>query len=343
MNTGLKKTIYAYKAYILMAALGVAAIALILFITSRFLFDSPLSKHLDNTIFEVGAGSSLTTISQQLKIQEIFSFPAAFIIYVRMRGLERSIQPGEYEITGSTTMTTLLQKMINGDRIQYRITLVEGWTLKQALEAIWENKLIDRKIRTTDPKVIARLLELDIDNAEGMIFPDTYFFTKGASDISILNRAYSNLQTTLNEAWGDRLGGLPYSNSYEALIMASIIEKESSASSEKGHIAGVFVRRIELGMRLQSDPTVIYGMKEQYNGDITRNDLEQITPYNTYRINGLPPTPIALAGRESILASVNPLQSEYLYFVSKGDGSHYFSVNLEEHNAAVARFRRTIN
>ena len=341
MSISLAKWVNNYKTLFLVAVLSAVGVTLVMFSISVSLVYSPLLRHSDVQVFEVTSRSSLNNVSQQLVEQKLFRYPLIFSAYARIRGVDRLIQAGEYEITRTTTPASLLQKMIRGDRVQYRITLVEGWTLSQALEEIWRHDSIIREIETSDPRQLAHILQLNTDNAEGMLFPDTYFFSKGATDIDLVKRANENLERILHEAWQNKLNALPYTDPYDALILASIIEKESAAESEKGHIAGVFVRRIELGMRLQSDPTVIYGMGEKYDGRITREDLLELTPYNTYRINGLPPTPIALAGRESIIASVNPLPSDYLYFVSQGDGRHYFSADLEEHNTAVARFRRT--
>ncbi|MBT6058395.1 MAG: endolytic transglycosylase MltG, partial [Gammaproteobacteria bacterium] len=224
--------------------------------------------------------------------------------------------------------------------VQYRVTLVEGWTFQQALEEIWNREKISLELKDKNPLEISRLLGIDQETPEGMLFPDTYFYTKGESDLDLLLRANRRLNEVLNQSWESRLGALPFESSYEALILASIVEKESANNSERGHVAGVFVRRLETGMRLQSDPTVIYGMGDRYQGNIARTDLQEQTDYNTYRISGLPPSPIALAGLESINATLNPLESDYLYFVSRGDGSHQFSSNLEQHNQAVQEFQR---
>ena len=232
-----------------------------------------------------------------------------------------------------------LRKMLAGDTYQYRITHIEGWTLEQALNEIWSDSNIVRELNSSSGELVADSLNLVEESVEGLFYPDTYFFTRGTTDREILIRAYERMKEVLTEAWESRLGALPYNDAYDALIMASIIEKESAEESERGHIAGVFVRRLELGMRLQSDPTVIYGMGDNFDGDIRREDLLEETAYNTYRINGLPPTPIALAGIDSINASLNPLPSDYLYFVSRGNGTHYFSSTLQEHNDAVSRFQ----
>lgn len=250
---------------------------------------------------------------------------------------------GEYELHAGITPAQLLDKIVRGESVQYRITLVEGWTFQQALDALWETENIRSSLINSSPEEIAQHMNLDYENPEGMLYPDTYFYTKGTLDIELLLRANERLNTLLSGAWESRPGALPYANSYEALTMASIIEKESARNSERGLIAAVFVGRLDLGMRLQSDPTTIYGMGDRYAGNIRRADLLEETPYNTYRIDGMPPTPIALSGEASIVAALNPAASDYLYFVARGDGSHQFSRNLEEHNAAVREYQLVPN
>jgi UPF0755 protein len=320
----------------------IAAILIVLILLfvgiSWYRLNSPLSLDTAES-FEVFPGNSLNQVSNELTNLGYLNAPLLFTSWARLTGKASQIKAGEYELISPTTPLQLLDKLVAGDIIQYQLTLVEGWTLQQALEAIWSAPGIIESLKTLSTSDIARVMQLEYPNAEGLFFPDTYFYSKGTQDTEILVRAHEQLKTILEQSWSDRLGALPYESAYEALIMASIIEKESAASSERGHIAGVFIRRLENGMRLQSDPTVIYGLGGRYDGNISRSSLEEATAYNTYRINGLPPTPIALAGRESIEASLNPISSSYLYFVSKGDGSHYFSSTLEEHNAAVRQYQ----
>ncbi len=308
-----------------------------------FYFDRALYRPLPGLdtpqVFEVAPGSSLTRVGESLQSRGLLRSPRLLNGLARLRGVSGQIKPGEYELTPGMSAAQLLDKMVAGDNVQYRVTLVEGWTVAQALDQIWQGNKIQRTLDSYDPARVSALLELEGDNPEGMLFPDTYFYTAGTTDVELLQRSRQQLEAVLSEQWENRLGALPYEDSYDALILASIIEKESAATSERGDIAGVFIRRLERGMRLQSDPTVIYGMGSQFNGDLTRADLQAETPYNTYRIAGLPPTPIALAGLESIRASLNPVESDYLYFVATGDGGHYFSSTLEEHNAAVERFQ----
>ena len=284
---------------------------------------------------EVVAGSSLSRVAMELSKAGYLSSPTLFKLWARLQGVENRIQTGEYELSAGITPAQLLDKIVRGDSVQYRITLVEGWTFQQALEALWNAENIRSSLNNSSPTEIAQRMNLDYENPEGLLYPDTYFYTKGTLDIELLLRANERLDTVLSQAWESRLGALPYANSYEALTMASIIEKESASNSERALIAGVFVARLDLGMRLQSDPTTIYGMGDRYAGNIRRADLLEQTPYNTYRIDGMPPTPIALSGKESIVAALNPSASDYLYFVARVDGSHQFSRTLEEHNAAV--------
>ena len=291
---------------------------------------------------EIVAGSSLSRVAAELAEAGFLRSPTIFKLMARVQGVENSIRTGEYELQPGITPVQLLAKIVNGESVQYRITLVEGWTFEQALQAIWSaDNLVPSLVGLSIAEVSAGM-NLGRENPEGLLYPDTYFYTKGTSDIELLLRASKKLNTVLSAAWAARLGELPYADQYEALTMASIIEKESASNSERGLIAAVFVSRMELGMRLQSDPTVIYGMGDRYAGNIRREDLSEQTPYNTYRIDGLPPTPIALSGEESIVAALNPEQTDYLYFVAKGDGSHHFSRSLDEHNAAVREYQLQI-
>jgi len=301
--------------------------------------NSPIPTLTESTTFEISSGSSLSRVTRDLNSAGFIKHPQFFKALARWRGVESAIKTGEYELSSGLSPAALLTELVEGNIRQYRVTLVEGWTFQQALSAIWSSEKIQRSLTVYEPEEISKLLKLEFSNPEGMLFPDTYFYTSGTTDLQILQRAHARLNNVLSAAWDQRLGALPYSSPYEALILASIIEKESAYGAERGHIAGVFVRRLELGMRLQSDPTVIYGLGEMFDGNLTREHLAQQSAYNTYRIAALPPTPIALAGLDSITASLHPLQSDYLYFVAKGNGEHQFSSTLEEHNAAVRLYQ----
>ena len=323
------------RRHLLIAALTIFIAAALIGYRTLFSEIRLLSADSAPVKIEVVAGSSLSRVAMELSKAGYLSSPTLFKLWARLQGAENRIQTGEYELSAGITPAQLLDKIVRGDSVQYRITLVEGWTFQQALEALWNAENIRSSLNNSSPTEIAQRMNLDYENPEGLLYPDTYFYTKGTLDIELLLRANERLDTVLSQAWESRLGALPYANSYEALTMASIIEKESASNSERALIAGVFVARLNLGMRLQSDPTTIYGMGDRYVGNIRRADLLEQTPYNTYRIDGMPPTPIALSGKESIVAALNPSASDYLYFVARVDGSHQFSRTLEEHNAAV--------
>ena len=323
------------RRHLLIAALTIFIAAVLIGYRTLFSEIRLLSADSTPVKIEVVAGSSLSRVAMELSKAGYLSSPTLFKLWARLQGAENRIQTGEYELSAGITPAQLLDKIVRGDSVQYRITLVEGWTFQQALEALWNAENIRSSLNNSSPTEIAQRMNLDYENPEGLLYPDTYFYTKGTLDIELLLRANERLDTVLSQAWESRLGALPYANSYEALTMASIIEKESASNSERALIAGVFVARLDLGMRLQSDPTTIYGMGDRYAGNIRRADLLEQTPYNTYRIDGMPPTPIALSGKESIVAALNPSASDYLYFVARVDGSHQFSRTLEEHNAAV--------
>jgi len=223
--------------------------------------------------------------------------------------------------------------------VQYNLTLVEGWTFRQVRAAVAKHEKIKHTLDgLSDAEVMDKLGHTGVF-PEGRFFPDTYRFVRGMTDVELLQQAYMRLDEVLAKEWAERSTDLPYRDPYQALIMASLVEKETGIPQERGQIAGVFVRRMRLGMMLQTDPTVIYGMGERYNGKITRADLREPTPYNTYTMTGLPPTPIAMVGREAIHAALNPSNGTSLYFVARGDGSHVFSDDLDDHNSAVREFQ----
>jgi UPF0755 protein len=234
----------------------------------------------------------------------------------------------------------LLTKMLSGDVINYSVTLVEGKTFRDFRRMVEEAAHIDVSTKgMTDAEVMALLGEPD-EHPEGLFYPDTYYYHRDETDIAIYKRAREKLREVLQREWGQRQADLPYKSPYEALIMASIIEKETGSAPERPEIAGVFVRRMKLGMKLQTDPTVIYGLGDRYEGNIFKSHLLEPTPYNTYVIPGLPPTPIANSGTDSIRAALNPAEGDSLFFVARGDGTHHFSATLAEHEAAVVEYQR---
>ncbi|MDT8428821.1 MAG: endolytic transglycosylase MltG [Pseudomonadales bacterium] len=332
------------KNLLIVAAL-LGMLASIMFAAFTYYLHRPLPLD-DTTLIEVPAGSTLNAVARQLHQQGYLEFPAGFILWTRLNGLERQLKPGEYELQPGLTPDTLVGLLVSGKNKQYALTLVEGWTFRQALAAIGrQEKIRTTLVNPTDTELLALFEENDavlsaIPFLEGSLLPETYFYTAGTRDLDILRRAHLALRQTLKAEWATRLGALPYDNPWQALILASIIEKESSINAEKAQIAGVFVRRLELGMRLQSDPTVIYGLGPEYAGVIRTSDLQSAHVWNTYRNNGLPPTPIALSSQQSLHASLNPAAGSSLYFVADGNGGHVFSDTLEAHNAAVQRYRQ---
>ncbi|MDT8311499.1 MAG: endolytic transglycosylase MltG [Methylophaga sp.] len=306
----------------------------------RFL-NTPIEPPADQTIFVIAPGDNLSRISQRLYQQGLSPTPSIYLdLYGRYQGNAAQIKAGEYQIARGTTLPELLQQFIDGKVMQYNLTIVEGMTAQQLLIKLRQHP----KIKATDDKpdlaVIVAALDLPVQHAEGWFLPETYKFPAGTTDIQFLKRAYQNMQAELDKAWVKRAEDLPYKNPYEALIMASIIEKETGIPEERDEIAGVFVRRLEKGMRLQTDPTVIYGLGDTYDGNIRRNDLRADTPYNTYTRDGLPPSPICLPSKEAIHAALHPKQGEYLYFVATGEnGRHKFSTNYHDHQQAVRKYQ----
>lgn len=306
----------------------------------RQYLETPLALPDEAIVVDIGPGRSLQQLANELSNEGYLAWPRAMVLWARWQGFDRRLRSGEYALSADLTPRTLMALLMSGRVVQYPVTFVEGWTARQSLENLWQQEKITTVLTGLSDEEIHAALDTTSPALEGSLFPDTYFYTKGTTDLAILRRASQRLQQVLDEEWQQRAVGLPYESPWQALIMASIIERESGYQAEKQDIAGVFIRRLHKGMRLQSDPTVIYGMGDSYDGVIYRSDLNTTTAYNTYRINGLPPTPIALAGRDSIYASLQPGEGSALYFVSRGDGSHQFSDTLEEHNAAVQQYLR---
>jgi UPF0755 protein len=295
--------------------------------------------------FKVMPGTSFAHLAADLAAQGVVAQPRAWVLYARWTGKAAAVKAGEYEVQPGATARELLAKMVNGQVLLHSFTIVDGWRAQDLLEALRRNADIASTLpqRTSYPLLGAEVmakLGLAGTDAEGQFLPETYRFIGGTTDIDLLRQAHAALMKELETAWRDRDPDLPLRNSYQLLIMASIVEKESGLPQELAKIAGLYLHRLSVGMRLQADPTVIYGLGVQYDGEIHSVDLRTDGPYNTYTRVGLPPTPIALPGAAVIRATARPEKTEALYFVAstKGDGSHVFSATLEQHNAAVAAY-----
>jgi len=286
---------------------------------------------------EVARGDHLGDIRLRLKQQAITEHADLFYWYARISGISRQLHAGEYSVSPKLSLIGLAEKMVRGDVIDHQLTIIEGSTTQDFIAAVKAHPMV--KQTDIGHSTIMQIIAGDEIHPEGQFFPDTYHFTKGTTDIELLKRAYSRMQEKLKQAWAERADGSILKTPYDALILASIIEKETGQAFERGQISGVFHRRLKKDMKLQTDPTVIYGMGEAFKGNIRRKDLHTPTPYNTYTQKGLPPSPICLPGYGSLLAAVNPEQGDTLYFVAKGNGEHAFSATLEEHNKAVRKYQ----
>lgn len=276
---------------------------------------------------------------QQIARAGVPAQPVMLEVLARATGKGSKIKAGSYELKPGTTPLGLLDQLVRGEHAQEAVSIIEGWTFRQMRQAIAAHTALKHETAALSEEELLARITPDYKKGEGLFFPDTYRFAKGSSDLQIYKLAYAQQMKKLNEAWARRDPALPYKTPYEALIMASIIEKETGERSERNMIAGVFVNRLNKGMLLQTDPTVIYGMGEQFQGNIRKRDLQTDTPYNTYTRAGLPPTPIALPGAESLEAAFNPARTDALYFVSRGNGTSHFSSNLADHNAAVNKYQ----
>jgi len=290
--------------------------------------------------FTIYSGNTIRQVAQRLADLNYIEDPVMFIALARMQGENTRIKAGEYQLKANHSPSDLMRLFTEGDSILYSFTIIEGWTFKQLLSAIADNPILVKTINDqNDHAAIMARIDPEAGHPEGLFLPDTYHFPRGTSDIRFLQRAYKTMQQKLMQAWEKRDPDLPLKTSYEALILASIIEKETGAAFERPLIAAAFIQRLNKGMRLQTDPTIIYGLGDDFDGNIRYDDLRRDTPYNTYIHKGLTPTPIALPGIDAIQAALHPANSDAVYFVSKGDGTHHFSRTLKEHNAAVSKYQ----
>ena len=309
---------------------------------SAWKFDSALKQPLNLTqeqLLDVPAGATPTGTFNRLEADGVLDGAFWLRLYWRFNLDGQPLHSGEYRMTPGMTAQGLIGLWQRGEVVQYSLTLVEGWNFRQVRSALAKHeKIVQTLSGLSDSEVMDKLGHPGVF-PEGRFFPDTYRFVRGMTDVEFLKKAYNRLDDVLAQEWSKRAADAPYTDPYQALIMASLVEKETGVPEERGQIAGVFVRRLKIGMLLQTDPTVIYGLGERYNGKLTRAHLKEANPYNTYMISGLPPTPIAMVGREAIHAALNPVPGSSLYFVARGDGSHIFSDDLDAHNAAVREFQ----
>jgi UPF0755 protein len=303
--------------------------------------ETPMKLPESGINYTLKPGTSLRAFAEDLEQKGYIDSSIYLRIIARWTGDGKQIKAGEYHIQPGTNPTQLLKQLVAGEVTTYNITLVEGITFRQMLKLMRENKALTHTLDTlSDEQIMAKLGHEGV-HPEGRFLADTYNFPKGSSDLALLKRAYKAMEDLLNKEWEGREKSLPFKNTYEALILASIVEKETALAKERPQIAGVFIRRLNKGMRLQTDPTVIYGMGEKYQGNIRRKDLRTDTPYNTYTRGGLTPTPICMPGKDAIKAVMHPSPGKTLYFVAKKDkdGSHHFSETLKEHNRAVRKYQ----
>jgi UPF0755 protein len=330
--------------FIVPAALALVVLAAIAWLAleqlDRSRNDTPIAGLEGSRIVTVEPGSSLRAVATRFADQGLLEHPGSWIRLARREDLAGRLRAGEFEVLPGTTPRQLLEQIVSGRVLLHSLTLPEGWTFRQALAALREHEAVTLTEVAADEAPLREALGLGDRALEGMLFPDTYLFPRGTRDIDLLRQAHDRLAEELDAAWTARAPDIPLASAYEALILASIVEKETGDPDERPRIAGVFANRLRLGMRLQTDPTVIYGLGEDFDGDLRRRDLERDTPYNTYTRAGLPPTPIALPGRDALRAAVAPADTEALYFVATGlgDGRHRFARTLAEHNDNVARY-----
>lgn len=302
--------------------------------------NTPLSMAAPSVDLAVEPGSSPRDVALQVQQVGVSVRPALLYWWFRLSGQARQLKAGNYELERGTTPASLLDKLVRGEESLRSVTLVEGWNLRQVRAALRRAEQLRPLTAELADQELAQQIGLSGPSAEGRLFPDTYTYAKGTTDLALLQRAARAMDKKLAAAWAQRSSSTPLQSPEQALVLASIVEKETGLASDRPMIATVFSNRLRIGMRLQTDPSVIYGLGERFDGNLRKADLLADTPWNTYTRSGLPPTPIAMPGREALLAAVQPASSKALYFVARGDGSSQFSATLDEHNRAVNKYQR---
>lgn len=324
----------------LLVLLLLAALAAMVGGAAAWWLGQPLQTSAPSLELEIEPGTSPRGVAQAVVDAGVQTDARWLYYWFRLSGQDRQIRAGNYELNAGVTPRSLLQKLVRGEESLRAITFVEGWTFRQMRALMAKEEFLKHDTALMSEADIMAALGKPGMAAEGMFFPDTYTYAKGSSELAVLRRAQHAMERRLNEAWAQRSADTPLKSVYEALILASIVEKETGKASDRGQIAGVFSNRLRVGMRLQTDPSVIYGLGANFDGNLRRRDLQTDTPWNTYTRAGLPPTPIAMPGKASLMAAVRPDPTKAYYFVARGDGSSHFSANLEEHNRAVNRYQR---
>lgn len=317
-----------------------AAIALLVFAAGTYLYWFSVARlQPEARIYVVEHGTSLKGFARQLHREGLLPDSHTLVWIAYLMGHHRDLKAGEYRFRSGITALELLDQVMAGRVVEYPLTIVDGWNFKQVLEALAGAPKLTHSLQGLKPRQIMAMLGYPTLYPEGRFYPDTYYYSSGMSDLLILQRAFQKMESVLDEEWANRSSSTIIKSRDEALILASIVEKETGKPDERPRIAGVFLHRLQIGMKLQTDPTVIYGLGDRFNGNLTVAHLRQHTPYNTYVIKGLPPTPIAMVGRAALNAVLHPDNTRDLYFVSRGDGSHEFSETLEQHNKAVVKYQ----
>jgi UPF0755 protein len=317
---------------VMLALLGASGIA--------WWVQQPLPQNADTVDLAIEPGSAARTVAQAVADAGVQVNPTLLYGWFRLSGKARQIKAGSYEVERGATPRSLLQKLVQGEEALRAVTLVEGWTFNQVRAALSRAEHLKQDTQGLDPDAIMQQLGRPGVAPEGRFFPDTYTYAKGSSDLKVLRRALEAMDRRLDTAWKLRSAASPLKTPEQALILASIVEKETGSGKDRAMIAGVFTNRLRIGMMLQTDPTVIYGMGERFDGNLRKKDLQTDTPWNTYTRAGLPPTPIAMPGRAALAAAVEPAETKALYFVARGDGSSQFSDSLADHNRAVNKYQR---